>query len=134
MFIALLLLSIEHAVIITSIGASAFIVFAMPKDITAKPKNVIGSHLIGLFSGSLCSLIPHSSLLYSLVVYSLAVGLSIFLMVITSTEHPPASGTSLGVAISGFNSKVAIGVITSTFILSLIHYFFKPYLRDLKDL
>ena len=62
-FIILLLLTVEHAVVIASIGATAFIVFTMPRNITAKPRRVIGGHLVGLLSGSLCALIPHSSTL-----------------------------------------------------------------------
>jgi len=130
-FIVLLFLSIEHAVIIASIGATAFIVFAMPKSITAKPRNVIGGHLVGFLSGCLCALIPHPSFLYSILLYSLAVGLSIFVMVVIDTEHPPASGTALGFAITGFDLNAAIALITSVIILSLVHHFFKPYLRDL---
>ncbi len=130
-FIVLLFLSIEHAVIIASIGATAFIVFAMPKSITAKPRNVIVGHLVGFLSGCLCALIPHPSFLYSILLYSLAVGLSIFVMVVTDTEHPPASGTALGFVITGFDLNAAIALITSVIILSLAHHFFKPYLRDL---
>jgi len=130
-FVVLLFLSIEHAVIIASIGATAFIVFAMPKSITAKPRNVIGGHLVGFLSGCLCALIPHSSFLYSILLYSLAVGLSIFIMVVTDTEHPPASGTALGFVITGFDLKTAIALMASVIILSLVHHFFKPYLRDL---
>jgi CBS-domain-containing membrane protein len=48
-FIVLLLLNMEHAVVIASIGATAFIVFTMPRNITAAPRRVIGGHLIGLF-------------------------------------------------------------------------------------
>lgn len=131
MFIVLLFLNLQHVVIIASIGATTFIVFAMPNYITAKPRNVIGGHLVGLLSGSLCALIPHQSFIYSILVYSLAVGLSIFLMVVIDTEHPPASGTALSIAITGFSLSTAIFVITSTVVLSLIHHFFKPYLKDL---
>jgi CBS-domain-containing membrane protein len=67
----------------------------------------------------------------SLVCYSAAVGLSIFTMVVTDTEHPPASGTALGVAITGMHPDVLITVVLSIVLLSLIHHFFKPYLRDL---
>lgn len=130
-FIVLSLLSIEHAVIIASIGATAFIVFAMPKSITAKPRSVIGGHLVGLLSGSLCALIPHPSFLQSVIVYSLAVGLSIFVMVIVDMEHPPASGTALGVAIMGPSPGVMIAVITSAVTLSLVHRFLRPFLKDL---
>ncbi|MDP8217763.1 MAG: HPP family protein [Candidatus Theseobacter exili] len=130
-FIVLLFLSLQYAVIIASIASTAFIVFAMPKSITAKPRNIIGGHLVGLFFGSLCALIPHHLFLPSIIAYSFAVGFSIFIMVITDTEHPPASGTALGVAITGPSLNITIAVITSVIILSLVHYFFKPFLKDL---
>ena len=43
-FIVLYLLSLEHVVIIASIGATTFIIFAMPDNITAQSRNVIGGH------------------------------------------------------------------------------------------
>ena len=131
-FLALLLLNIQkRPIIVASIGATAFIVFAMPKDVTAKSRNVIGGHLIGLISGSVCALIPHSIILPSILVYSLAVGIAIFVMVVVDAEHPPAAGTALGVVITGFSLSASIGVITSAIILSLIHHFAKSHLRDL---
>jgi len=130
-FIVLLLLTAEHAVVIASIGATAFIVFTMPRNITAEPRRVIGGHLIGLFSGSLCALIPQPSIFPSIIAYSLAVGISIFLMVALDAEHPPAGGTALGIAITGFSPNVAIAVLTSSVVLSLAHHFFKSFLKDL---
>jgi CBS-domain-containing membrane protein len=130
-FVVLYFLSLQEAVIIASIGATAFIVFTMPNNITAQSRNVIGGHLIGLFYGFLFSLIPHSALIFSILIYSLAVGASIFTMVVTDTEHPPAAGTALGVVITGIRLDVLITVVMSIIILSLIHRFFKPYLRDL---
>jgi len=62
-FIVLLYLGLQEAVIIASIGASAFIVFAMPKNIIAKTRNVVGGHIVGLVSGALCALIPHPTLM-----------------------------------------------------------------------
>ena len=130
-FIVLLFLTIQDAVIVASIGATTFIVFAMPKSITAKPRNVIGGHVVGIIVGSLCAMIPHQLLLPSIVIYSLSVGFSMFVMVVTNTEHPPASGTALGVAISGFSLQVTATMIASVVVLSLIHYFFKRHLRNL---
>ena len=130
-FIVLLLLTIEHAVVIASIGATAFIVFTMPRNITAKPRRVIGGHLVGLLSGSLCALIPHQSMLPSILVFSLAVGIAICLMVALDVEHPPAGGTALGIAITGFSPGVMIAVLTSSIILSLAHHFSKRFLKDL---
>ena len=129
--IILLFLTIQDAVIVASIGATTFIVFAMPKSITAKPRNVIGGQIAGIIVGALCALIPHQLLLPTIAVYSLSVGLSMFVMVVTNTEHPPASGTALGVAINGFSLYVAATMIISVIVLSLIHQCFKRYLRDL---
>jgi CBS-domain-containing membrane protein len=130
-FLVLCFLSLQDAVIIASIGATVFIVFAMPKALTAKARNVIGGHIVGLFWGFVFSLVPHATTMASLVCYSLAFGLSIFTMVVTDTEHPPASGTALGVAITGMSPHLLIVVVLSIVLLSLIHHFFKPYLRDL---
>ena len=130
-FVVFLLLTAEHAVIIASIGATAFIVFTMPNNTTAHPRRVIGGHIVGLLSGSVCALISHPSILPSIIVYSLAVGLSILLMVALDVEHPPASGTALGVVITGFSPSAAIAVLTSSIILSLAHRFLKRFLKDL---
>jgi len=129
MFLVLSFLSLEHVAIIASIGATAFIVFAMPKNLTAKPRNVIGGHLVGLISGFLCTLIPHPS--FSAISYPFAVGLSIFIMVATDTEHPPASGTALDVAVTGFSLDVVTATMTRAILLSLAHHFLEPYLKDL---
>ena len=130
-FIVLLFLTTQDAVIVASIGATTFIVFAMPKSITAKPQNVIGGHIAGIMVGSLCALIPHQLFLQSIAVYSLSVGFAMFVMVVTNTEHPPAAGTALGVAISGFSLQVTATMVASVVVLSLIHHFFKRYLRNL---
>lgn len=130
-FAVFIFLKLQNAVITASIGASTFIVFAMPNDVAAKPRNVVGGHLVGLICGMLFALVPHSSFLFSIILYSFAVGSSIFIMVVIDTEHPPASGTALGVAMSGFSLKVTIAVITSVIILSLAHHFFKRHLKDL---
>ena len=130
-FIGLWLLTLRNAVVIASIGATAFIVFTMPKNITAQPRRVIGGHIIGLLSGSSCSLIPHTSNLATILVLSLAVGISICLMVALNFEHPPASGTALGIAITGFSTEVFIAVLISSLILALAHHFSKKFLKDL---
>lgn len=122
-FIMLLILTLEHIVIIISLGATAFIVFATPKNITARPRNVIGGHIIGLLSGSICSLIPHPNIFIKLAVYSMAIGLSVFIVILTDTGHPPASETALGIAMYGFSIRVLMAILIGTIILSLVKYF-----------
>ncbi|GAB6058291.1 HPP family protein [Desulfonatronum parangueonense] len=135
-FILLLVVSIqEKPVIIASIGASAFIVFAMPGYFTAQPRNLIGGHLVGMICGFLASSVPLQPFLPDNIaislVYSLAVGVSIFIMVVIDAEHPPAAGTALGVAIAGFSLKVVLTILISIIILSSAHYLFRRHLRDL---
>ncbi|MGB2876810.1 MAG: HPP family protein, partial [Dehalococcoidales bacterium] len=127
----LLLLNLEHVVVIASIGATAFIVFTMPRNVTAAPRRVIGGHIVGFICGSAVAVIPHPTALTAIIIYSLAVGTTIFLMVALDVEHPPAGGTALGVAITGFSVSVMVAVLTSSIVLSLAHRFFKKYLKDL---
>ena len=131
MFIVLVFLTLENAVVAASVGSSAFVVFAMPNSVPAKPRNLIGGQIVGMACGALGSflavIMPGSSLLF----YSVAVGLSIFIMVVTDTEHPPASGTALGVAISSFSWNVALGVITACIFLSVVHVAARKHIRDL---
>jgi len=129
--IVFLFLRLHNAVVIASIGSTAFIVFALPNNIAAQPRNVIGGNVTGLICGSICAFIPHETFLVSIVLYSFAVGLSIFLMVLTDTEHPPASGVALGIAMADFSLRTAIAVVASAVILSLAHDLLKEHLRDL---
>ncbi|MFW6126355.1 MAG: HPP family protein [Chloroflexota bacterium] len=129
-FLVLLFLSLEHAIVIAAIGATAFIVFAMPENVCARPRGIIGGHSIGFAVGCLCALLPQPSLCWSIMAYSLAVGLSILLMVV-DMEHPPAASTALGLALRGFSVNAAIAVLTSILLLALAHRVLRPYLRDL---
>ena len=50
--IILFILEIEaHLAIVVTMGASSFIVFAMPKTKQAQPRCLIGGHIVGLLSG-----------------------------------------------------------------------------------
>jgi CBS-domain-containing membrane protein len=130
-FIIFLVLSAEHAVIVASIGSTAFIVFTMPRYPTAKSRRVIGGHLVGFLCGTLANAILINSTISPIIIYSLTVGISIFGMVVLDFEHPPACGTALGVALNSFSFKVMIAILTSTIILSLAHHYLKRYLKDL---
>jgi len=134
-FIVILLLQMQHVVVIASIGATAFLVFALPKSDLAQPINILGGYLVRLGCGYLCFLIPQPELFNTIAVpsfiYALAVGLSIFIMVVIDTEHPPAAGVALAVAINGLSLDATGAIIISAVVLSLIHICFKRYLRNL---
>jgi CBS-domain-containing membrane protein len=127
--------------VVASLGATTFIIFAMPKYTTAQPRRVIGGHIIGIISGILCFYIAsltqnkenfflfHEML--KILIPSLSVGLSIFFMVITNTEHPPAAGTALAITIQGWSYSTLLVILTTIFLLSLAKYLLKPWLKDL---
>lgn len=142
LFIILYFLDVfAHTAIIASLGATVFIVFAMPKSKTAKPRNIIGGHLIGSLVGFLCfylESIIHLSLhsfsgnaLHKIILPSIAVGLAIFMMVISDTEHPPAAGTTLGIVIQGWDTSTLLVILITTITLSFFHRLLKPWLKDL---
>ncbi|MHC4070237.1 MAG: HPP family protein [Planctomycetota bacterium] len=128
LFILVLILGKDKMVIISSIGATCFLVFAMPTAVSAQTRNVIGGHLVGLACGTVFYFTP----LPYLVEYPCVVGIAIFLMVALDVEHPPAAGTALAVVINEVSPIDAFVIIMlSALILSQSRYFLRRYLKDL---
>jgi CBS-domain-containing membrane protein len=126
--IIVLILGKDKMVVISAIGATSFIAFAMPKSVSAQTRNILGGHLVGLASGALFFyFIP----LHHFIEYPCAVGLAIFLMVVLDVEHPPAAGTALAVVINEVSLDVFVALMTSTLVLSQCRYYLRHYLKDL---
>ncbi len=140
-FIILLILdAISNAAIIVALGASSFIAFTMPTTEASKPRYMLGGYLVGIAAGGLCyylSLLPiitNSSFLheFSYVIFgAIAVGLTMFVMVITNTEHPPAASLALGLVLNDCTLKVIIVVLTGIISLIIIKWLLKPFLKNL---
>lgn len=127
LFILVLILGKDRVVVISSMGATAFIVFAMPKALSAQTRNVIGGHLVGLA----CGTIFYFTALPYLVEYPLTVGIAICIMVALDVEHPPAAGTALAVVINEVSPQVFVTIMVSALALSQCRYYLRHYLRDL---
>ncbi|MFC2070389.1 HPP family protein [Chloroflexota bacterium] len=132
--------TLTHAAIVAALGSSAFIVFAMPQSVAARPRRLIGGHIVGILCGTLCSFVflngPLGRIISgwefaTLSAYAVAVGLSIFLMAITNTEHPPAAGTALGIAAHAWSYQVVLFILLSVIILAVIRALLKSRLKDL---
>ena len=130
-FIVLILFYAVQAVIAASLAATVFILFSVPKNAEAKTRNVIGGYLACILCGSLFSLIHTSIFFHELLICSIAVGSSFFIMTVLNIEHPPACGIALGLAIQGFDISLIIAVLLSIIILVSIKYLLKPLLKDL---
>ena len=131
---------LTHAAIVAALGASTFIVFAMPNTISAQPRRLIGGHIIGLLSGILCYFglltgplgeLSKNSEVILWVAAATAVGLSIFLMTITNTEHPPASGTALVIVVHAWSYPVVVFIVLAAIALAIVRRLLRGYLRNL---
>ena len=60
-----------------------------------------------------------------------AVGLSILIMVSINTEHQPAAGTVLGLAVEGWAPSTVIFVLLGAVMLSVVHAFLRRRLINL---
>ena len=93
--------------IIGSFGASAVLVFGAPQSPLARPRNVLGGHVISALAGVFfAQLFPDSVGLAA----GLAVGSAIVLMLVTGTLHPPGGATAL-IAVTGGPGISALGYL-----------------------
>lgn len=80
-----------YPLLIGSFGASAVLLFGAAESALAQPRNLIGGHLVSAgVAVTIVSFIgtgPYAT--------ALAVGISIFLMYLTRTIHPPGGATAL---------------------------------------
>jgi len=138
--VVLLFLNIlEEAAIITALGASSFIVFAMPQSYSSGIKRLVGGYAVGLIIGFIFFLITNSNILvnifdtYTILIVAAAfsVGISIFIMTIINTEHAPAAGIALGLVINKWDHTTIIFIIIAVLWMVTIKTIFKKYLIDL---
>ncbi|MCI0790149.1 MAG: HPP family protein [Chloroflexi bacterium] len=132
--------AVLNAVVVAAVASSAFIVFVVPDSIAATPRKVIGGHLVAVLIGGALSLLLHSAFKNPVVgqnniifdaMAALSLGLSILLMVVTNTEHPPAAGTALALLIQGFEWNLVLFVLLSAILLSFIRMVLRNRLTNL---
>ena len=132
--------SLSTAAISAGLASSVVGVFIAPSNSTARIRSVVGGHGIALLLGSLFSvflfLTPIETFLGNTEILRLlslasAVGLSMLLMAMTNTEHPPAAGTALGMASREFDLLIFFSIIGAVALLAVMKLALRPQLRDL---
>ena len=123
--------AVDRAVIVAAIGSTAFVLFVTPHSPMARPRHVIGGHLVALLVGTAAALLPIETALHFAIEGSLAVGVALFLMAATDTEHGPAAGTALAVVIGGFSWSLAALLGASVFVMVAAHWLLQKRLHDL---
>ncbi len=127
LFVIVLVLDKDKMVVISAMGATAFIVFALPNAVSAHSRNVIGGHLVGLVLGMIFFYID----IPYFYKFPIVVGIAIFVMAALDVEHPPAVGTALAVLINEVSTDVLFIIIAAAVILSVCHYYLRHHLKDL---
>ncbi|MBS3994988.1 MAG: HPP family protein [Alkaliphilus sp.] len=121
-----------NATVIVSLAATTFVIFTIPLKEGSKPRYIIGGHSIAILVGSCFYFMSSYFTEINLSIFAgLAVGFTIFLMVIFNFEHPPATAFALGLVLGGVTLyKIAIVVIGLSTIL-LLKRALKKHLIDL---
>ena len=123
--------ALDRAAVVAAIGSTAFILFLVPHSQMASPRSVFGGHLLALIAGSVAAIISTETAFYLALEGAGAVGVSLLLMAITDTEHPPAAGTALAVVTGGFTWKLAFSLLASVMAMSLVHRILRTRMQDL---
>ncbi|WP_339841439.1 HPP family protein [uncultured Maribacter sp.] len=96
---------LENVLLIGSFGASSVLIYGAVESPLAQPRNFIGGQLISAFIGvSIYKLVP--DLIW--VAAPLAVSISIVVMQMTKTLHPPGGATAL-IAVIGTEKIKSLG-------------------------
>lgn len=83
--------------VLASMGASTFLLFAVPHSPMAQPWPMLGGHVVSAFLGVACaSLIPHP-----VIATASAVALAIFAMHLLHCMHPPSAATAMIAVLGG---------------------------------
>lgn len=130
---------IISALVIASIASTSFLVFSAPHSERSKARYIIGGYSVGFLIGAGCFylmdiFIHHWPLLkmhMDEIFGALAVGLSIFLMVILDLEHPPASAAALAFVLNQWNIWTIIVTYLALIIIISSRTMLKRYLIEL---
>jgi len=121
--------------LIGSFGASAVLVYGAPLAEFSQPRNLIGGHVFSAFVGVSIAYLLASNLV---IASALAVSISIAVMHLSRTLHPPGGATALIAIIGGDKihqlgySYVISPVLTGAVILLLVALFINNISRNPK--
>jgi len=117
----------DNVLLIGSFGASSVLIYGVINSPLAQPRNLIGGHVLSAIVGvTIHKIIPNEIWLSS----ALAVSISILVMQMTKTLHPPGGATAL-IANVGSAKIITLGywyvlcpVLSGATILLLVAIFF----------
>ncbi len=133
-FLFLILDLNQHGAIISTIGATIFVVFSLPHSYSSQPRRILGGYFWGTVVGILAYyivLFTGGSSLSSVSIGALAAGLTLFFMAATNSEHPPAAGLAVGLIYNLWQWETLLVIWGAIIYLSLLRVFLASWLIDL---
>lgn len=122
----------KDVVLVASLGSSAFLVFSLPTRVTASMKNCVGGHAWGLAAGVLCFQAHQWLGTAGTLFYAASVSIAFLGMVTTHTDHPPAAGTALAVAMNSITWSSALWLLAMAALIAGTKTPLRGHLRDLR--
>lgn len=127
--VALLTHFTQSPFLMAPFGATCVLAFGVPNSPLAQPRNIIGGHLISTLIGLLC-LYLFGNEWYSL---ALGVGLSIGIMQLTKTTHPPAGADPIVVILGAETLGFVINpVLSGAVVITVIALIFNNLHKNRK--
>ncbi|MGI6153509.1 MAG: HPP family protein [Christensenellaceae bacterium] len=123
----------SNGLLITSLGASAFIAFGFPKAESSRLRHLLGGYACGSICGVVfgllmvyvCSINGIADMFPYMIVFSvLAVFLTSFLMMAFDMQHPPAAALSISLVIDGTPIVTALIAMVAIALICLLRYGF----------
>ena len=112
--------------LIPPFGASMVLVMAVHESPLAKPTNILLGHVLSALSGVFVLYLIGDHF----IALGLAVGLAIFVMIVTNTIHPPAGANPIIVILTGQGiSFVLFPVAVGALLLVLFAYLYNKLLK-----
>ena len=140
--LAILVISnvVLNIAIVVALASTVFTIFVVPDSVASSPGRVVGGHTAGVVAGYAVDAVVavlevpmavDSARALFTAVAALTVGLSIVLMVLTNTEHPPAAGAALGLVVYEWSWSSVGVIVVCAIALSVIRAVLRPRLVNL---
>ncbi len=129
---------ISNGAIVAAIASSVAIVFFVPHSVASSPVRIVGGHLSAVVAAYIvigfALLFPDSvadAVWFNDLLGAIALGLVVLLMAMTNTEHAPAAGTALGLAVRGAPWEAVLFIVTAAVIVAAARVLLGPKLQNL---
>lgn len=138
--VLMLLDSVYQTVLIAALGASSVVAFSAPSMRASRPRCMVGGYVVGVVVGCGLSLLVHvtDSMIFldehstQILLGALAVGLTMFVMVTTDTEHPPGAALALGFVLNEWDFMTIVVVLAGISVISALKEAARSKLIDLQ--